>query len=131
MMVQQVSDSELELMKLIWDNNGKLLYAALMDQLKAKGRTWQKNTVITLLSRLVEKGLLKTSKIGRRNEYIAVVTEADYQAAQIKNFLDKLYEGDAKGLVSMLIQRELLTPGDYEELKKFWERERETNERDL
>ncbi|WP_419823373.1 BlaI/MecI/CopY family transcriptional regulator [Anoxybacterium hadale] len=131
MMVQQVSDSELELMKLIWDNKGKLLYAALMDQLKAKGRTWQKNTVITLLSRLVEKGLLKTSKIGRRNEYIAVVTEADYQAAQIKTFLDKLYEGDAKGLVATLIQRELLTPGDYEELKKFWERERETNERDL
>ncbi|QOX65805.1 BlaI/MecI/CopY family transcriptional regulator [Anoxybacterium hadale] len=130
-MVQQVSDSELELMKLIWDNKGKLLYAALMDQLKAKGRTWQKNTVITLLSRLVEKGLLKTSKIGRRNEYIAVVTEADYQAAQIKTFLDKLYEGDAKGLVATLIQRELLTPGDYEELKKFWERERETNERDL
>ena len=38
MMVQQVSDSELELMKLIWDNNGKILYAELMDQLKANGR---------------------------------------------------------------------------------------------
>ena len=46
------------------------------------GNTWQKNTVITLLSRLADKGMLKTSKAGRRNEYIALVTEADYQSAQ-------------------------------------------------
>lgn len=69
----------------------------------------------------MEKGLLKTSKIGRRNEYTAVISEEDYQAAQTKNLLDKLYEGDAKGLVSTLIQKEMLTSGDYEDLKKFWE----------
>ena len=64
---------------------------------------------------------MKTNKIGRRNEYTAIVTEADYQATQAKALLDKLYEGDAKGLVSTLIQREMLTATDYEELKKFWE----------
>lgn len=40
----------------------------------------------------------------------------------MKCFLDKLYEGNAKGLVSTLIQREMLSPEDYEELKKFWEK---------
>ena len=72
------------------------------------------------------KGLLKTNKIGRRNEYTAIVTEADYQATQAKALLDKLYEGDAKGLVSTLIQREMLTATDYEELKKVlgrWKRQ--------
>ncbi len=120
-MIQQVSDSELELMKIIWANGGAALYARIMAELAAAGNRWQKNTVITLHSRLTEKGLLKTNKIGRRNEYVAVVREEDYQAAQTKNFLDKLYEGSAKGLVSTLIQKEMLTPGDYEELKKFWE----------
>lgn len=120
-MIQQVSDSELELMKIIWAAGGKALYAQIMDELAAIGKQWQKNTVITLLSRLVEKGLLKTSKIGRRNEYAAIITEADYQASQTESFLNKLYEGDAKGLVSTLIQREMLTPKDYEDLKKFWE----------
>ena len=89
------------------------------------GRTWQKNTVITLLTRLVEKGLLKTSKIGRRNEYTAVVSESDYQAAQAQTLLNKLYEGNAKGLVATLIQREMLSADDYEELRKFWEKERD------
>lgn len=119
-MVQQVSDSELELLKIIWADGGKALYARIMEELARTGNHWQKNTVITLLSRLVEKGLLQTNKIGRRNEYTAIITEADYQAAQTKSFLDKLYEGDAKGLVSTLIQREMLTPEDYEELREFW-----------
>lgn len=119
-MIQPVSDSELELMKIIWADGGTALHARIMDALAETGHTWQKNTVVTLLSRLVEKGLLQTNKIGRRNEYTAIVSEADYQAAQTKTLLDKLYEGDAKGLVSTLIQRDMLTPKDYEDLKKHW-----------
>lgn len=120
--IQQVSDSELELMKIIWAKGGTALYAQIMEKLMEEGCTWQKNTVITLLSRLVEKGLLKTSKIGRRNEYTAIVSEGDYQADQAQAFLNKLYEGNAKGLVSTLIQREMISVKDYEELKQFWER---------
>ena len=120
-MVQQVSDAELELMRIIWAKGGRGLYAQIMDELAAAGSRWQKNTVITLLSRLVEKGLLKTNKIGRRNEYAALVTEADYQALQTEKLIKKFYEGNAKGLVSTLIQRDMLTAEDYEELRQFWE----------
>lgn len=123
-MIAQVSDSELELMKIVWANGGTALYAHIMEELSKAGRTWQKNTVITLLSRLVDKKLLKANKLGRRNEYAALVSEGDYQAAQAQSLLDKLYEGSAKGLVSTLIQRELLSAEDYEELKAFWEREK-------
>ena len=118
-MAQQIADSELELMKIIWARGGTALYAELMEELMARGCAWQKNTVITLLSRLVEKGLLGTSKIGRRNRYTALVSEGDYQAAQAKTLLDKLYQGSARGLVSTLIQSDLLTPRDFEELKKI------------
>lgn len=124
-MIQQVSDSELELLKIVWAHGGTALYAQIMDTLSAAGRTWQKNTVITLLSRLVEKGLLKTNKIGRRNEYTAIVSEPDYQAAQTRTLLNKLYEGSAKGLVSTLIQNDMLSANEYDELKKFWEEAKE------
>ncbi|MCI8681040.1 MAG: BlaI/MecI/CopY family transcriptional regulator [Oscillospiraceae bacterium] len=119
-MIQQISDSELELMRIVWARGGTALYAHIMEDLEKAGRTWQKNTVITLLSRLVEKGLLRTSKLGRRNQYTALATEADYQAAQAQTLLNKLYEGSAKGLVSTLIERELLSAADYEELRSFW-----------
>ncbi|MCI9321780.1 MAG: BlaI/MecI/CopY family transcriptional regulator [Lachnospiraceae bacterium] len=119
-MIQQVSDAELDLMKIVWANGGTVLYAHIMEELAKTDRSWQKNTVITLLSRLVDKGLLRTRKIGRRNEYTAIVSELDYQAAQTQNLIGKLYDGDVKGLVTTLIQREMITSQDYEELKRFW-----------
>lgn len=121
--IPQISDSELELMKIVWAQGGTARYAQVAEELVRSGRTWQKNTVITLLSRLVEKGLLAVGKIGRRNEYTALVSQEDYQAAQTRTLLDKLYQGEAKDLVARLIQRDMLSAQDYEELRRFWEGE--------
>ncbi|MFR3117869.1 MAG: BlaI/MecI/CopY family transcriptional regulator [[Clostridium] symbiosum] len=120
-MIQQVSDFELELMKTIWGNGGTALYAEIAEALEKKGTPATKNTIISLLSRLIEKGFLKTNKLGRRNRYTALVSEADYRAAQTETFLDKIYEGSAKDLISTLIQKEMISPDDYENLKKHWE----------
>lgn len=119
--MNQVSDAELELMKIVWAKKGPALFAFIMNALALKGKTWQKNTVITLLCRLMDKGFLKANKIGRRNEYTALVTEPEYQTVQTKNFLEKIYEGNAKGLVSNLIQSDLLSAYEYEELQKLLE----------
>ena len=78
-----------------------------------------------LLSRLMNKGFLSARKIGRRNEYTALVSETEYQTVQTKHFLDKIYEGSAKGLVSNLISGDLLSEGEYEELKRLLEKGKE------
>lgn len=119
--MQQISDYELELMKIIWANGGTSLYAEIVKALEDRGTPWTKNTIITLLSRLTSKGFLKTNKTGFRNQYIAIVLETDYQEAQTQSLLDKLYEGNAKGLVSTLIEKDMLSPRDIEDLKKHWE----------
>lgn len=118
--MQQITEYELELMKIVWANNGKALYVDIVKALEDKGTPWTKNTIITLSSRLISKGFLKTTKIGRRNEYIAAVPEAAYQAVQAETFLEKIYEGNAKGLVSTLIEKDLLSPEDLEDLRKHW-----------
>ena len=125
MSIHNISDSELELMKIIWQKGGKALLAEIMEQLSKQGNSWQNNTVITLLSRLVEKKLLKTNKIGRKNEYRAIVSEEEYQTSQTQTLVDKLYEGKAKGLLLTLLQNNMLSDEDREELKHFWERESE------
>lgn len=121
-MVQQISDAELEIMKIVWGNPSEVtLFPYIMEGLAARGRPCQKNTLIVLLSRLMNKGFLSAKKIGRRNEYTALVSEAEYQTAQTKSFLNKIYEGSAKGLVSTLISGDLLTGEEYEELKRLLE----------
>lgn len=119
-MIQQVSDFELELMKIIWGNGGTALYAEIVKALEDKGTPTTKNTIISLLSRLIEKEFLKTNKIGRRNKYTAIVSEAEYQSVQTETFLGKIYEGNAKGLISTLIQKDLISVDEYEDLKKHW-----------
>ena len=125
-MVQQISDAELEIMKIIWGNPQKVtLFPYIMEGLAARGKLCQKNTLIVLLSRLMNKGFLSAKKMGRRNEYTSLVSETEYQTAQTKNFLNKIYEGSAKGLVSNLILGDLLTDKEYQELKRLLEKGKE------
>ena len=119
-MLQQISESELVLMKIIWKNGGTALYSFVMDELEKEKNEWKKNTVLTLLSRLIEKKYLKTKKIGRRNEYVALVTEQEYQATQTHSFLDKIYEGNVKNLVSTLLQQDILSADELKEIENFW-----------
>ena len=119
-MLQQISESELVLMKIIWKNGGTALYSFVMDELEKEKNEWKKNTVLTLLSRLIEKKYLKAKKIGRRNEYVALVTEQEYQAMQTHSFLDKIYEGNVKNLVSTLLQQDILSADELKEIEKFW-----------
>ena len=97
-MAQQISDAELEIMKIIWGNPEAVTwFSDIMNGLAVRGKPCQKNTLIVLLSRLMNKGFLRARKTGRRNEYTALISETEYQTAQTKNFLDKIYEGNAKG----------------------------------
>ena len=124
-MLQQISESELVLMKIIWKNGGAALYSFVMDELEKEQNEWKKNTVLTLLSRLIEKKYLKTKKIGRRNEYVALVTEQEYQALQTHSFLDKIYEGNVKNLVSTLLQQDILSTDELKEIEDFWRKKDE------
>lgn len=118
--MHQISESELVLMKIIWRNGGSALYSVIMDELSNEQNEWKKNTVLTLLSRLIDKGYLKSNKIGRRNEYTILVTEQEYQSLQTTVFLKKVYEGNVKGLVNTLLQDSMISSDDLKEIERFW-----------
>lgn len=125
-MLQQLSDAELEIMKIVWENPSKVtLFPYIMEGLAARGKPCQKNTLIVLLSRLMNKGYLNAQKIGRRNEYTNLISETEYQTAQTKNFVNKIYEGNVNDLVCNLISGDLLSEEEYQELKKLLEKGRE------
>lgn len=129
-MLQQISESELVLMKIIWKNGGTALYSQVIEQLAQDSTLWKKNTVLTLLSRLIEKNYLKIRKIGRRNEYIALVEEAEYQAAQTHTFLSRVYGGNVKNLVSTLLRQDILSAADLREVEEYWSEISESPEED-
>ncbi len=124
-MPQQISESELVLMNIIWKNGGTALYSFIMEELEKDKNEWKKNTVLTLLSRLIDKKFLKTNKIGRRNEYAVLVTQQEYQAMQTHSFLNRIYGGNVKNLVSTLLQEDIISSGELKEIEDFWKEQKE------
>ncbi|EFR88987.1 BlaI/MecI/CopY family transcriptional regulator [Listeria marthii] len=128
MAIKSLSKSELEVMKVIWDFGRAVQYADVAGKLEEKNYSWKKNTVLTFLTRLVEKNLLSVKKVGRKNEYYALVSENEYLERQAETFVEDIYEGDVKGLITNLVQNDLISPDELGDLQQFWKRMKSPNE---
>lgn len=118
---QSVSESELKILRVLWARKGAVMLAPLMDDLAAQGNQWKANTVLTFLSRLSEKGMIRIDKVGRLNQYTALHSEQDYLNSLTREFVSDVYGGDAKGLIASLLRNERLSKQDLDELQAFWE----------
>jgi predicted transcriptional regulator len=78
-------------------------------------------TILTLLSRLVEREFITIEKIGRSNYYTPVISRQDYIAAQSRSFLDKLCGGDIRAFATALCDSGL-SRSDIEELRRLLEK---------
>ncbi|EFS01430.1 BlaI/MecI/CopY family transcriptional regulator [Listeria seeligeri] len=126
MSIKSISKSEFEVMKVIWDFGRAVQYVDVAEKLAEKDYSWKKNTILTFLTRLVEKNLLRVKKIGRKNEYYALVSESEYLGQQTENFLEDIYEGDVKGLITNLVQKDLITADEIDDLQEYWKRMKST-----
>jgi len=118
-----ISDSEMEIMKILWDEGGSVYLSDLMEKLEAAGKQWKANTVLTFLTRLADKAVVKIDKRGRLNMYVALVTESEYLDSLNRSFLGKFYGGNAKNLVAALLRQEALSAEDVAELQAFWNKD--------
>ncbi|MBC1547786.1 BlaI/MecI/CopY family transcriptional regulator [Listeria sp. FSL L7-1435] len=128
MSIKAISKSELEVMKIIWEYGRAVQYADVAEKLSERDFLWKKNTILTFLTRLVEKNLLRVKKIGRKNEYYALVSENEYLEQQTETFVEDIYEGDVKGLITNLVQNDLISPDELEDLQRFWKRAKSSDE---
>lgn len=110
-----ISKAELEIMKVLWRTDG--LGAAEVHEALEDVQDWNIRTVKTMLSRLVDKGALKTTPEGRRFRYHATVSEADYKQTATGQFVDRIFAGRAAPLVAHLADARGLTDQDIEELE--------------
>ena len=62
-------EAQMEVMEVIWDKGGRTMFGVLGEELAARGKSWKPNTILTLLSRLVENGMLTVRKQGRPVSY--------------------------------------------------------------
>lgn len=118
--VQKLSDTEMELMEVIWDCEHPVTSSELLHTFAQKGKEWKSQTISTFLSRLVEKGILNVSRQGRINTYLPCLSQADYKLWETQNVLDGLYQGSVKNLISAMYDGDKLSDKDILELKQWF-----------
>ena len=77
------------------------------------------------MTQQISESELVLMKMIRKNEYVATVTEAEYQTMQTHSFLDKVYGGNVKNLVSTLLRQDILSADELKEIETFWRKENE------
>lgn len=120
-LANKISDSELEVMKVLWQA-GEALPVNVIRETLQQTRGWEATTVKTLIGRLFVKGVISQEK-RKVFYYSPLISEADYNAWATDNLIRKLYRGSAKNLVAALVQSEELTQTDIEELRALFQLE--------
>lgn len=118
----RMGNSEAQIMKILWKRKGKPITAPEIRRALEDKSQWTRSTILTLIRRLVEKGFVACEK-GDVFSYTPLVTEEEYQRYQTRNFIDRIYNGSVKNLLSALCQADTLSKEDIEELQNYLERE--------
>lgn len=108
-----LSDGEWKLMNRLWE--GPATITALTEGLREE-TGWQKNTVITMLSRLEKKGAVRHEDGGRAKVFYPAMDRSEACRRETKGLLDRLYGGSLGLLVSTLLADEDLSDETLEEL---------------
>lgn len=117
-----ITNAELEIMQILWDNGDCGLTEILLELDKTKKRN--KNTVKTLIYRLVDKGSIISQKNGTQDAvYIPTIDERDYLAKANKSFLKNIYKGNIKKLLLNFVEDETVSKEELQSLVDLLEKE--------
>lgn len=123
---KKISEAELEVLKILWSKNEPFSSNELSQRLK-ETMNWEKSTTRTLIYRLVDKGALRQEK-KEIYYYTPLISEKEYLQQETKQFINRLYKGNAKKLVASLFEQEYIDSSCIEELKQIWSEGEEKDE---
>ncbi|GAA0078430.1 BlaI/MecI/CopY family transcriptional regulator [Clostridium sp. CTA-5] len=115
--VPKISESEWEVMKLIWKNN-PLTSEQIINALSGK-MNWSTQTIKTFITRLIKKGAIGFERCGRVYNYYPLISEDECIKLENESFLKKVYDGALGILFSKFLEEEELSIEEIEELENI------------
>lgn len=118
MKIPSITEAEWTVMEVLWEQSPKTAGEVIKGLRESTG--WADNTIRTLLTRLVEKGALKTKgpEAGARLYLPAVKREACVRA-ESETFLQRVFQGAAKPLLLHFAATAKLSTEEVQELKRL------------
>ena len=116
----KLPDAEFEVMHAVWKCGGISVPTSELSAHIKKGKKAQ--TVLTMLTRLSEKGFLVSEKNGKERFWTATVTEDAYRAFEAKTLVERVYDGSFSVLLNAFYAGKELSSEDAQELLDWIDR---------
>ena len=113
-----VSDAELEVLKVLWDA-GPSTVRDVAGTLRRQRRRLAYNTVLTLLSRLRDKGYVAADRRGTAHLFQAIVSRDDLVGFSLAALADRVCEGAASPLMLALVRGQKFSAGEIAHFRKL------------
>jgi len=113
-----LSEAQLELMNILWQL-GEGTVADVLEQVRLR-REISRNTVQTMLSRLLEKGwLTHREAVGGAFVYAPTVPREQVQRQVLSKVVDTVFNGSASGILMALLRDRSLSRKEADEIRRM------------
>lgn len=112
----ELGTAELEVLRTLWEH-GPLTVREVMNHLHARKRKVAYTTVLTFLTRLEQKDVVRSDKSGLAYVYRAKVSREKVSRTRLRSLLEELYDGAAAPLVLQLVRDARFTEDEISELQ--------------
>ena len=116
----RLPEAEFAVMKAIWAAGEPVTSSRIMEEV-GKDRGWKPQTLLTLLSRLTERGFIEARPgKGREKLFACLVSRDEYLARETSAFMDEVH-GRSVGSLLAALNREKLSDSDMNELQAWFD----------
>jgi predicted transcriptional regulator len=113
--MERIGDAEYAVMEVLWDQ-APLTASEVAERVPAE-RGWSIRTVKTMLSRLLNKGVLTHEETAGGYLYRPAVRREDYVQQESRRLIDRMFGGRLTPLVAHMAERDQLSQKDIAEIE--------------
>lgn len=115
---KKLPESELDIMLILWAAEKPVSRAYIEKEIN-KAKALATTTILSLISRLENKGFIKPDKSEKTYLYSPVISERDYKINESTSVLKKLYNNSIKNFITALYEGDNISNSDIEELEEY------------
>ena len=113
----RISEAEWEVMKVLWKTSPRTANE-IVEELMGKTH-WKRETIRTLINRLVQKKALGFEKKGRQYHYFPLLTEVKGIKAEAESFVKRIGGGSIEPMLAAFVEEKRLSAEKIESLKRI------------
>ena len=123
--LRRLPDSEFEVMNIIWNNSSPITTLQIYDQLPVNKKVTQQ-TLLTRLSRLINKGFLASERIGKERNYTPTISKTNYMKLETEAFISRHFIFSIESLIDTFYYNKNLSQAELDELNIWLSKRRGT-----